>query len=96
MSKLLNLRALIKPDSKCSCTIRSQLGGGGGWHPIGLLAGCLISRDPSGERALGDWIYRGVVTAKLVIVTCFSLEGTDMAFSLLPQTGSSIHWQIGT
>ena len=48
-------------------------------------------RDRSGERVLGDCIYRGVETAKLVIFTCFSLDGTGMAFSLLPRTGSSRH-----
>ena len=80
MSKLLNVRALIKPDSTCHARYGHIFGG----HPIGLLAGCLIARDPSGERVLGDWIYRGVMTAKLVIVTCFYLDGTDMAFSLLP------------
>ena len=42
------------------------------------LAGPLTSRDPSGERVIGNWIYRGVMTAKLVIVTCFSLDGTEM------------------
>ena len=62
-----------------------------GERPIGLLAGCLTGRDPSSEQVLGDWIYRGVVTATLVIVTCSYLDGTGMVFSLLPRTGSSRH-----
>ena len=77
-STLLHFRALIKLESTCSCTIRYNFGG----HPIGLLAGCLTGRDPSGQRLLGNWIYRGVVTAELVIVTCSSLDGTGMAFSV--------------
>ena len=40
-------------------------------RPTSLLAGRLTGRDPSGERVLGDWIYRGVMTAKLAIITCF-------------------------
>ena len=60
-----------------------------GRRPTGLLAGCLTGQNPLGKRVLGDWIYCGVVTAKLVIVTCVSLGGTGMAFSLSPRTGKS-------
>ena len=60
-----------------------------GGRPFGLLATHLTGWDPSGERVLGDWMYSGAVIAKLVIITCFSLGSTDMAFSLSLRTGSS-------
>ena len=59
------------------------------------FSGPLTSRDPSGERVIGNRIYHGVMTAKLVIVTCFSLDGTGMVLFVTMNGKVKVQLHIG-